>query len=84
MTLEEQIKEKLLRELNPSHLEVINESHLHKGHAGDDGTGQTHFRVVLSVSSFSGLSRIQAHQKVYSVLSQEMEQGVHALAIKIL
>jgi BolA protein len=60
--------------------EVVNESHLHAGHAGA-GEG-SHWRVKLSGARLTGLSRIARHRLVYDALSDLMPQGIHALAIE--
>lgn len=82
MTLEQRIREKLLVTLEPIRLDVLNESHMHAGHAGDNGTGQTHFRVLVVSKAFDGLSRIARHRLVNDALADEIRDGVHALAIK--
>lgn len=84
MTMEAVIRQKLISSLNPSQIEVINESHLHHGHAGDDGSGESHFRVRVVSTAFAGLSRIEAQRKVYDILQNEIKQGLHALSINVL
>jgi BolA protein len=83
MTLEDIIRKKLMDSLQPQALEVINESHLHAGHAGDDGTGQTHFRVVVVSDTLRGMGRVAAQRRIYEILSDEMKNGIHALSISI-
>jgi BolA protein len=61
-------------------LQVINESHLHAGHAGA-GEG-SHFRVKLVSDQLTGLSRVARHRLVYDALREVIPQGVHALAIE--
>ncbi len=61
-------------------LQVINESHLHAGHAGA-GEG-AHFRIRIVASSMAGLSRVAQHRLVYDALRLVIPQGVHALAIE--
>ena len=61
-------------------LQVINESHLHAGHAGA-GEG-SHFRVKLVSERLVGLSRVARHRLVYDALRDVIPQGVHALAIE--
>jgi len=61
-------------------LQVINESHLHAGHAGA-GEG-SHFRVQIVSPCMDGLSRVARHRLVYDALRQVIPQGVHALAIE--
>jgi BolA protein len=81
--MEDTIREKLTKALNPTHLDVINESHLHAGHAGDNGSGQSHFRVVVVSDSLRGLGRVAAQRKIYEILDDEMRSGIHALSISI-
>ena len=70
--------------LAPTQLEVIDESGLHAGHAGANGTGfGTHFRVRIASPRFDGMSRVARHRLVYDALRDFIDrQGVHALAIE--
>lgn len=61
-------------------LDVINESHLHAGHAG--ATAGSHWRVRVVAACMDGLSRPARHRLVYDALSALMPQGIHALAIE--
>ncbi len=71
--------------LQPSRLEVIDESAQHAGHAGANGTGfGTHFRVRIASQFFTGKSRVARHRLVYDALQEFMAAGVHALAIETL
>jgi BolA protein len=77
------IREKLERALAPQSLEVIDESHLHAGHAGSRQGGESHFRVKMVSESFAGKSLLERHRKVNEVLADELKpDGVHALAIE--
>lgn len=82
MSVESAIREKLERALQPSHLDVVNESHLHAGHRGSPGTGESHFRVVIEAPVFAGMSRLQRHRLVNETLAAELAGKVHALAVK--
>lgn len=82
MTVVEIITQKLNENLSPANLEVINESHLHSGHAGSPGTGESHFRVKIQSEEFKGKSRLQMHQRINQVLSEELKGLIHALAIE--
>lgn len=74
------IEEKLRRELEASEIEVIDESHLHAGHAGArEGGG--HFRVRIVSEAFRGKNRVAAQRLVYGVLAEEMKREIHALSI---
>ena len=71
--------------LNPSKLEVLDESAQHAGHAGANGSGfGTHFRVRIASPLFTGKSRVARHRLVYDALQEFMAAGVHALAIETL
>ncbi len=73
---------KLEKALSPISLEVINESHLHSGHAGSPGTGESHFRVKVVSNEFVGKSRLQIHQAINKILAEELNGKIHALAIE--
>ncbi len=82
MTMKATIADKLTTAFAPASLEVIDESHLHAGHAGHREGGETHFRVQIVSPSFAGKSRIDRHRMVNEALAAELSGGVHALAIK--
>ena len=76
------IRERLTLALEPTSLEVIDESHLHAGHEGArDGRG--HFRIRIASPKFEGLRPIQRHRLVYEALGDLMETDNHAAAIEI-
>ena len=83
MGLDAEIREALARGLSPEHLEVINESAQHAGHAGDDGSGESHWRVRISAASLEGKSRIARHRAVHDALGPEIIGRLHALAIEM-
>ena len=66
----------------PSRLEVINDSARHHGHAGDDGSGESHFTVVIESVAFAGKSRLDRQRLVNRALGDIPGQRVHALAIR--
>lgn len=82
MSMVETITEKLEAALKPESLEVINESHLHAGHAGSPGTGESHFRVKITSAVFAGKSRLAMHQAVNKALKDELNGSIHALSIE--
>ncbi len=83
MTLEQEIQTKLQNAFAPSALSVINESHLHAGHAGDDGTGESHWRVEITSDAFSGKTRIAKHRAIHNALGPEIIGRIHALSLQI-
>ncbi len=76
--------QKLAQALQPVHLDIVNQSHLHAGHAGDDGSGETHFHVMIVSDRFSGKSRIERQRMVFDALSEEIRLQIHALSMKTL
>ncbi len=77
-------REQILQRLNtlqPTHIEVIDESHLHIGHEGSkDGAG--HFRVIIASNQFKGMRPLARHRLVYEQVSDLIPYPVHALAIE--
>ena len=78
----QQIIDKLTQSFSPVHLEVIDESHLHAGHAGASEEGESHFRVKITSQAFAGKMLVQRHRMVNETLADELAGPVHALAIK--
>ncbi len=83
MNIKSQIQTKLLRALQPIILEIEDQSHRHQGHAGWRETGETHFHIKLASSKFVSLNRVQRHKLVYSALSPEPMNSIHALSMEL-
>ncbi len=77
MSLQQTIESKIAASLVPSHLEVINESHMHAVPPG----AESHFRVVVVSERFEGLPRVQRHQTVNRILEHELRRDIHALSL---
>jgi len=77
----EQIKQRLIEGLDAESVDVIDESHLHAGHAGAK-TGMGHFNVTVIADAFAGKSLIERHRQVYAALGDMMQTDIHALGIK--
>lgn len=76
-----QIRARLEAAFEPSRLEILDESHKHRGHPGAlDGRG--HFRVHIVSDQFHGLPRLARHRRVYAALGEMMNTDIHALAIE--
>ena len=83
MSVADTIRAKLADAFAPSSLEVVDESHMHRGHVGARPGGETHFRVFMTASAFEGLSRVERQRRVYDILAEELAGPVHALACKL-
>ena len=71
------IENKITAHLQPTHLEIINESHMHSV----PKDSETHFKLIIVSDGFDGQSLVQRHRTVYQLLSEELAQGVHALSL---
>lgn len=90
MSMQSTMENRLTAAFSPEKLHVINESRLHAGHhhvvdghvAEFDGEGETHFRIRIMARQFAGMSRIDRHRAVNAVLKDQLDAGLHALAIE--
>lgn len=83
MRVEDEIRAKLDAAFQPSALSVLDESEQHRGHAGYQEGGQSHFRVAITADGFADMSRIARHRAVHSALGPELIGRIHALALEI-
>jgi BolA family transcriptional regulator, general stress-responsive regulator len=84
MRVKAAIEKKLGEGLSPRRLSIVDESHLHAGHAHAPDGGESHFRVEVVSAAFAGLSRVARQRLVYGLLAEEMQGRVHALALRTL
>jgi BolA protein len=82
MSAEARMREKLMIGLEPTRLDIVNESELHAGHRSSPGTGESHFRLLVVSSAFAGKSRIERHRMVNALIAEELAGRVHALALR--
>ncbi|MGD9663757.1 MAG: BolA family protein [Novosphingobium sp.] len=80
--LQQEMERLLESAFAPTRLEVINDSASHHGHAGDDGSGESHFTVVIESAAFDGKSRLERQRMVNRALGDIPGERVHALAIR--
>ncbi|WP_206366402.1 BolA family protein [Sphingomonas gei] len=81
-SLADLIATRLTAALAPTQLDVINDSHHHSGHLGDDGTGESHWTVAIESEAFVGLSRVNRQRLVNNALADLLAGRIHALAIR--
>ena len=77
-----EIDQRLRAALAPTRLDVINDSDKHRGHAGHDGSGESHFTVEIESPAFAGLSRLDRQRAVNKALGDLMRERIHALSIR--
>lgn len=83
MGLESVIRTALESAFAPTELVVLNESHRHAGHAGDDGSGESHWGVTIAAPAFAGMSRVARHRAVHAALGPAVMGRLHALALTV-
>jgi BolA protein len=82
MSIENELKSRLQAAFAPARLEIVNESHKHAGHGGDDGSGESHFAVLIRADRFAPMSRVARHRAVHAALG-DLTTRIHALALDI-
>jgi len=80
--IQQEMEQLLTQAFAPTKLDVINDSAMHRGHSGDDGSGESHFTVVIEAEAFTGINRVMRQRMVNKALGDIPGDRVHALAIK--
>ncbi len=83
MGIVSEIEQKLAEAFQPSVLEVVDDSESHRGHAGFQEGGESHFNVKIVADGFGGMSRIARHRAVHAAIGPEIIARIHALALDI-
>ncbi|MFD1342386.1 BolA family protein [Litorisediminicola beolgyonensis] len=83
MSRTDRIEAALHAVFQPSRLEVADESERHRGHAGYQEGGESHFHVVIRSPRFEGLSRIARHRAVHDALGRDLMGEIHALSLDL-
>ena len=78
------IEKKLEAALEPVRLEIVDESHLHAGHANAPEGGESHFHVTVAAAAFEGQNLVSRQRKVYEILADELAGPIHALSLSTL
>nr|WP_298926570.1 BolA family protein [uncultured Erythrobacter sp.] len=81
-TVAQEMETLLTKAFAPTALEIINDSASHSGHSGDDGSGESHFTIVIEAPGFAEMSRLARQRAVIAALGDIVGQRVHAVAIK--
>jgi len=80
--LAQEMRQLLTTAFEPTALEIVNDSATHRGHTGDDGSGESHFTILIESARFAGVSRLQRQRMVNAALGDIPGNRVHAVAIK--
>ena len=79
MSKQQALEQRLCQEFQPHFITVENESHMHSSGRGAD----SHFKIVLVSDAFEGQSKVARHRKIYQFLSQDLQNGIHTLALHL-
>jgi BolA family transcriptional regulator, general stress-responsive regulator len=83
MAVADEIRDRLTQAFQPDRLEVVNDSHKHAGHAGDDGSGESHFSVSIRAAQFTPMNRVARHRAIHQAIGPDLMGRIHALALDI-
>jgi BolA protein len=81
MSAETRLREKLMIALEPTRLDIVNESEMHAGHRSSPDTGESHFRIMIVSPKFAGATRVTRHRMVNDAIADELQGRIHALAL---
>ena len=81
-TVAQEMERRLRDAFAPTRLEIINDSAKHRGHTGDDGSGESHFPILIEAEAFADASRVERQRMVNGALGDIPGDRVHALSIK--
>ena len=82
MSIYDEIKKKIAKEINSQNIILIDNSSLHKKHKSFD-LNRFHLKIIIESKELKKMSKIQAHKKIFSILKEEMKNKIHALEIEI-
>jgi BolA protein len=83
MPVADEIHQRLSAAFSPTHLIVEDDSEAHRGHAGYQEGGESHFNVSIAAPAFADMSRLQRHRAIHAALGPELIGRIHALALDV-
>lgn len=83
MSKQQEIEDRLRAAFAPRRLEVVDDSESHRGHAGFQEGGESHFNVAIRSEAFKGMNRVARHRAVHAALGPSLISKIHALALDV-
>ena len=83
ISIYDEIKKKIAKEINSQNIILIDNSSLHKKHKSFD-INKFHLKIIIESKELKKMSKIQAHKKIFSILKEEMKNKIHALEIELI
>jgi BolA protein len=75
------IRERLTRALEPTRLDIVDQSAAHAGHEGAR-SGGGHYVITIVAAAFAGLPLLKRHRLIYAAMGEAMKDEIHALSIR--
>ena len=83
ISIYDEIKKKITKEINPKNITLVDNSNLHKKHKSFD-INKFHFKIIIESKELKKMRKIEAHKKIFSILKEEIKNKIHALEIEII
>lgn len=83
MAVAEEMRERLTKALAPNRLEIRDDSESHRGHAGFQEGGESHFHITIAADALADMSRVARHRAIHEALGRDLMGRIHALELKI-
>lgn len=83
MSVSAEIRERLVIHFDPQEIEIVDESESHRGHAGYQEGGESHFRVRMVSKQLSGMSRLARHRAAHEAIGKDLIVRIHALTLDL-
>jgi BolA protein len=83
MSVASEIRARLVAAFAPEHIEVVDESESHRGHAGHREGGESHFHVTIRAPVFGPMGRIERHRAIHAALGKDLTGSIHALGLTV-
>lgn len=83
MSVSEEMRVRLVEAFHPEALKIVDDSESHRGHAGFQDGGESHFQVTIQAAAFTDMSRIARHRAVHAALGADLVGRIHALELKL-
>ena len=83
MAVSDEMRDRLTKALSPTVLKIRDDSESHRGHAGFQEGGESHFHVTISADALSKLNRVARHRAIHDALGRDLMGRIHALELKI-
>ena len=82
MSFFDEVKEKIIKKINPENIILVDNSYLHRKHKSFDAN-KFHLKIIVKSKKLKSMNRVMAHKEIFTILKDEMSNKIHALEIEI-